>query len=71
MMNESLLKGAGARVVHHWHPNDLKGLDMQGIELGDRLERYLDLPSAPMKLTAGNMANMDTPGDKTQGFDFF
>jgi flagellar basal-body rod protein FlgB len=23
-----------------------------------------------MKLTAGNMANVDTPGYKTQGFDF-
>jgi flagellar basal-body rod protein FlgB len=23
-----------------------------------------------MKLTAGNMANIDTPGYKTQGFDF-
>jgi len=32
-------------------------LDMQGIDLGDRLERYLDLTSAQMKLTAGNMAN--------------
>ena len=30
---------------------------MQGIDLGDRLDRYLDLTSAQMKLTAGNMAN--------------
>jgi flagellar basal-body rod protein FlgB len=36
----------------------------------DALERYLDLTSAQMKLTAANMANVDTPGYKTQGFDF-
>jgi flagellar basal-body rod protein FlgB len=38
--------------------------------LGDALARYLDLTSEQMKLTAGNMANVDTPGYKTQGFDF-
>ena len=43
---------------------------MQGIDLSDKLERYLDLTTAQMKLTAGNMANVDTPGYKTQGFDF-
>jgi flagellar basal-body rod protein FlgB len=31
---------------------------------------YLDLTSAQMKLTASNMANVDTPGYKSQGFDF-
>lgn len=34
------------------------------------LQRYLDLASDQMKLTAENMANIDTPGYKTQGFDF-
>jgi flagellar basal-body rod protein FlgB len=34
------------------------------------LSRYLDLTAAQMKLTAGNMANVDTPGYKAQGFDF-
>jgi flagellar basal-body rod protein FlgB len=34
------------------------------------LEKYLDLASDQMKLTAENMANVDTPGYKTQGFDF-
>jgi flagellar basal-body rod protein FlgB len=34
------------------------------------LEKYLDLASDEMKLTAENMANVDTPGYKTQGFDF-
>jgi flagellar basal-body rod protein FlgB len=36
----------------------------------DALEKYLDLASDQMKLTAENMANVDTPGYKTQGFDF-
>lgn len=36
----------------------------------DALQKYLDLASNQMKLTAENMANVDTPGYKTQGFDF-
>ena len=36
----------------------------------DALQRYLDLASDQMKLTAANIANVDTPGYKTQGFDF-
>lgn len=36
----------------------------------DSLERYLNLASQQLKLTAGNMANVDTPGYRTQGFDF-
>lgn len=38
--------------------------------LADAIGKYLDLSSAQMKLTAGNMANIDTPGYKTQGFNF-
>lgn len=38
--------------------------------MAEALGRYLDLASDQMKLTAGNMANIDTPGYKTQGFDF-
>jgi flagellar basal-body rod protein FlgB len=38
--------------------------------MSDALGRYLDLASDQMKQTAGNMANIDTPGYKTQGFDF-
>jgi flagellar basal-body rod protein FlgB len=38
--------------------------------MSEALNRYLDLASDQMKLTAGNMANVDTPGYKTQGFDF-
>ena len=36
----------------------------------EALQRYLDLASAQMRLTAENMANVDTPGYRTQGFDF-
>jgi flagellar basal-body rod protein FlgB len=36
----------------------------------DALQRYLDLASDQMKLTAENMANVDTPGYRSQGFDF-
>jgi flagellar basal-body rod protein FlgB len=38
--------------------------------MSDALGQYLDLTSKQMQLTAGNMANVDTPGYKTQGFDF-
>ena len=38
--------------------------------MSDALGRYLDLASDQLKLTASNMANIDTPGYKTQGFDF-
>ena len=38
--------------------------------VGDALERYLNLSSLELKLTAQNMANIDTPGYRAQGFDF-
>jgi flagellar basal-body rod protein FlgB len=38
--------------------------------LTDALSRYLDLSSLELKLTAQNMANVDTPGYRTVGFDF-
>jgi flagellar basal-body rod protein FlgB len=38
--------------------------------MSDALGQYLDLTSKQMQLTAGNMANVDTPGFKTQGFNF-
>jgi flagellar basal-body rod protein FlgB len=38
--------------------------------MSDALGRYLDLATDQLKLTASNMANIDTPGYKTQGFDF-
>lgn len=38
--------------------------------MDDALGRYLDLSSQQMQVTASNMANVDTPGYKTQGFDF-
>ncbi len=41
-----------------------------GTPLSGELAQYLDLSSAELKLTAQNMANLDTPGYRTQGFDF-
>jgi len=38
--------------------------------LSDQLARYLDLATSQVKLTAANMANIDTPGYKTVGMDF-
>ena len=38
--------------------------------LADRLGSYLDLAAAQAKTTATNMANIDTPGYRTVGFDF-
>jgi flagellar basal-body rod protein FlgB len=38
--------------------------------LSDQVARYLDLASAETKLTAANMANVDTPGYKAVGLDF-
>lgn len=36
----------------------------------EHLERYLDLASEQVKLTAGNMANIDTPGYRAVEMDF-
>ena len=43
-----------------------------GIEtrLSDQIARYLDLATSEAKLTAANMANIDTPGYKAVGMDF-
>jgi flagellar basal-body rod protein FlgB len=38
--------------------------------LSDQLTRYLDLSTSQAKLTAVNMANIDTPGYKAVGMDF-
>jgi flagellar basal-body rod protein FlgB len=38
--------------------------------LSDQLGRYLDLAVNETKLTAANMANIDTPGYQTVGIDF-
>lgn len=40
------------------------------MQMSDVLTRYLDLAADQMKVTAGNLANVDTPGYKTQGMDF-
>jgi flagellar basal-body rod protein FlgB len=43
-----------------------------GIEtrLSDHITRYLDLAADQAKLTASNMANIDTPGYRALGMDF-
>jgi flagellar basal-body rod protein FlgB len=39
-------------------------------QMGEQIARYLDLAAAEAKLTAANMANVDTPGYRTVGMDF-
>lgn len=38
--------------------------------MSDEVARYLDLASTEARLTAANMANVDTPGYKALGMDF-
>jgi flagellar basal-body rod protein FlgB len=38
--------------------------------LAEQVARYLDLAASETKLTAANMANIDTPGYRAVGFDF-
>ncbi len=38
--------------------------------MSDQLARYLDLATSQVKLTAANMANIDTPGYRAVGMDF-
>lgn len=38
--------------------------------LSDQIARYVDLASSEAKLTAANMANIDTPGYQALGMDF-
>jgi flagellar basal-body rod protein FlgB len=38
--------------------------------LSNQIVRYLDLAAAETKLTAANMANLDTPGYRAVGMDF-
>jgi flagellar basal-body rod protein FlgB len=38
--------------------------------LSDQIARYLDLATAEARLTASNMANIDTPGYRAVGMDF-
>jgi flagellar basal-body rod protein FlgB len=39
-------------------------------QLSDQIARYLDLAVSETKLTAVNMANIDTPGYRAVGMDF-
>jgi len=38
--------------------------------LSNEIARYLDLDTRQIQLTSANMANVDTPGYRTVGFDF-
>jgi flagellar basal-body rod protein FlgB len=38
--------------------------------LSSEIARYLDLDTREIQLTASNMANIDTPGYRTQGMNF-
>jgi flagellar basal-body rod protein FlgB len=38
--------------------------------LSDQIARYMDLAASQVKLTAVNMANIDTPGYRAVGMDF-
>jgi flagellar basal-body rod protein FlgB len=38
--------------------------------LGEQVARYLDIATSEIKLTAANMANIDTPGYRAVGLDF-
>ena len=38
--------------------------------LSDQIARYLDLATSEAKLTAANIANIDTPGYRALGMDF-
>jgi flagellar basal-body rod protein FlgB len=39
-------------------------------QLSDQIARYMDLATSEAKLTAANMANIDTPGYRAVGMDF-
>jgi flagellar basal-body rod protein FlgB len=39
-------------------------------QLSDQIARYMDLAVSETKLTAANMANIDTPGYRAVGMDF-
>jgi flagellar basal-body rod protein FlgB len=39
-------------------------------QLSEEIARYLDLSTSQAKLTAANMANIDTPGYRAIGIDF-
>jgi flagellar basal-body rod protein FlgB len=45
-------------------------MTMLEMPTADALSHYLSLATAQMKLTAANMANIDTPGYRTVGMDF-
>jgi flagellar basal-body rod protein FlgB len=54
-----------------WRGGRLEGMEiLVETRLSDQLAHYLDLATAEAKLTAANMANIDTPGYRAVGMDF-
>lgn len=52
-------------------PAGVTAMNMQmETRMSDQLARYLDMAVSETKLTAANMANVDTPGYRTVGIDF-
>jgi flagellar basal-body rod protein FlgB len=62
-------RGSGLVGGVHWLGQRNSAMQVN-TPMADALGKYLDLTADQMKLTAGNIANIDTPGFKTQGFDF-
>jgi flagellar basal-body rod protein FlgB len=48
---------------------DPMGMEIE-TRLSEQIARYLDLAAGEAKLTAANMANIDTPGYRAVGMDF-
>lgn len=78
---EILMAGrAGWSAVCSWWEEKLRGTEdgrSRGGEsmqtttpMTEALSQYLDLSSLQLKASAQNMANIDTPGYRTVGFDF-
>ncbi len=45
------------------------GMDIS-TRISEQIARYLDLATSEIKMTAANMANIDTPGYRAVGMDF-
>jgi flagellar basal-body rod protein FlgB len=51
------------------NPMNMSSMNIE-TRLSDQIARYLDLATSEAKLTAANMANIDTPGYRAVGMDF-
>jgi flagellar basal-body rod protein FlgB len=62
-------KQRGGAPAHDARKEDEMSMEI-ATQLSEQIARYLDLAAAEAKLTAVNMANVDTPGYRTVGMDF-